>query len=196
MTSMTYQNDMCFLTSPSSNSTTSRKENHDTSSNTTTTLNLVSHFQDYLVNGTYTDISVSIVQANVKYTLRCHQAVLASASAFLSQLLQEHAKEGYETALVLTDMCHDELEQLISFLYTGLVTFNNRMASQKFQNLLHHLRIDLPSTSKNFVEEEENEWLGSQNHYGVVKESTILTSKVGFIFIDFISLDFSLHYLT
>ena len=148
---------------------------------TSTTINLVSHFQDYLVNGTYTDISVSIVQANVKYTIRCHQAVLASSSTFLSQLFQEHSKEGYETALVLTDMCHDELEQLISFLYTGLVTFNNPMASQNFKNLLHHLRIDLPS-SEDLVE-EENEWLAPQNHYGVVsRETPTLTSKVSLHF--------------
>ena len=46
-------------------------------------VSLVSYFQDYLVNGTFTDMSVSIVQASVKYTIRCHQAVLASASKFL-----------------------------------------------------------------------------------------------------------------
>ena len=58
---------------------------------------LVSQFQDYLVNGTFTDMSVCVVQDTVKYTIRCHRAVLASACPFLADLLRQDSDE--ETAL-------------------------------------------------------------------------------------------------
>ena len=58
---------------------------------------LVSQFQDYLVNGTFTDMSVCVVQDTVKYTIRCHRAVLASACPFLAELLQQDSDE--ETAI-------------------------------------------------------------------------------------------------
>ena len=45
-------------------------------------------------------------------------------------------------------MSHDELEQLISFLYTGFVTFNSQNETQKFKDLLHHFKIHVPSSSE------------------------------------------------
>lgn len=104
-------------------------------------INLVSQFQDYLVNGTFTDISVSIVQKNLKYSIRCHQSVLASSSKFLENLLKESCEEA---TLIISDISNDELEQLISFLYTGYVTLSSMAESQRFKALIHQLGIRVP----------------------------------------------------
>ena len=48
-------------------------------------------------------------------------------------------------------MNHDELEQLISFLYTGFVTFNSQNESQKFKDLLHHFKIHVPSSTEDEI---------------------------------------------
>lgn len=101
---------------------------------------LVSQFQDYLVRGTFTDISVSILQKNLKYSIRCHQSVLACSSKFFEDLLKDVSYDE-DASIIFTDMSNDELELLISFVYTGSVTFASSTESQRFNSLIHQLGI-------------------------------------------------------
>ena len=41
-------------------------------------------------------------------------------------------------------MSNDELELLISFLYTGFVTFSSEIETQRFKSLLDQLGIEVP----------------------------------------------------
>ena len=50
-------------------------------------------------------------------------------------------------------MSNDELELLISFLYTGFVTFSSETQTQRFKSLLDQLGIQIPETQQKQVEE-------------------------------------------
>ena len=83
---------------------------------------------------------------HLKHHFSCHRSVLASASPILESLMKE-AVEDEDIVLVFTDMSNDELELLISFLYTGFVTFGSWSQSQRFKNLINQLGIEVPTTS-------------------------------------------------
>ena len=50
-------------------------------------------------------------------------------------------------------MSNDELELLISFLYTGFVTFSSETQTQRFKSLLDQLGIQIPETQQKQAEE-------------------------------------------
>ena len=89
------------------------------------------------------DISVSVLQKNIKYTIKCHKSILAAASPFISSIILESSELG-EDSILFTDMSNDELELLISFLYTGFVTFSSEIETQRFKSLLDQLGIEVP----------------------------------------------------
>ena len=64
---------------------------------------------------------------------------MASASPYLASILATDSE-----SLVFSDMSNDELELLISFLYTGFVTFSSQNECQSFKSLLYQLGIELP----------------------------------------------------
>ena len=70
---------------------------------------------------------------------RCHRAVLASTSRVFSSLLKEMT--DHDPSLVLCDITNDELETLISFLYTGLANFNSASEYNRFTEILNHYGV-------------------------------------------------------
>ena len=78
---------------------------------------------------------------------RCHRSVVAASSKFLEKLLKDVEPEDDVTSIIFTDITNDELEQLISFLYSGSVTFASCTESQRFKSLIHQLGIHVPSLS-------------------------------------------------
>ena len=96
-------------------------------------------------------MSVSVLQKNIKYTIKCHKSILAAASPFISSIILESSEQELgEDSILFTDMSNDELELLISFLYTGFVTFSSEAETQRFKTLLDQLGIEVP---ENQVEE-------------------------------------------
>ncbi len=90
----------------------------------------------------------------VPYNFRCHRCVLASASKVFADLLSEDKDGGCsfvesgDHSLVLCDITNDELELLISFLYTGFAAFNTASESNRFHEILRHLGVPVTSQSQ------------------------------------------------
>ena len=66
-------------------------------------------------------------------------------------------------------MSNDELELLISFLYTGFVTFSSEAETQRFKTLLDQLGIEVPENQV-----EEPNFNTEDNLITTVDQSSIL----------------------
>lgn len=105
---------------------------------------------------------------------RCHKGVLAASSKYLESLLQSTNLFEEEACLIFTDMSNDELEQLISFLYTGNVTFASSQESQRFKSLIHQLGIQTPSLLSNYEEDDLSNLMVDDFGQSTVDQSQIL----------------------
>lgn len=81
---------------------------------------------------------------------------MAASSKYLESLLQTMNFPEEDASIIFTDMSNDELEQLISFLYTGNVSFASCMESQRFKSLIHQLGIQVPLLSNSEEDDLSN----------------------------------------
>ena len=66
---------------------------------------------------------------------------MACSSKFFEGMLKDVPEDEGDTSIIFTDMSNDELELLISFVYTGSVTFASSSESQRFNTLINQLGI-------------------------------------------------------
>ena len=82
--------------------------------------------------------------------------------------------EEEDACLVLTEISSDELELLISFLYTGFITFASFIESQRFRTLIHHFGIEIPHSDDNVVEDDLHGLIVDDFGQSTVDQSEIL----------------------
>ncbi|TRY64120.1 hypothetical protein TCAL_00441 [Tigriopus californicus] len=109
---------------------------------------ILSLVQDWLVGGKHTDVSVAVIEDGTIYSIRCHRVVLANASPFLACLLGGSTWPSRylqdDISLLLSDVSNQNLELLISYLYTGMATFDSRQARSSFLEVLTSLGVKTP----------------------------------------------------
>ena len=95
---------------------------------------------------------------------------------------------------MFSDMSNDELELLISFLYTGFVSFSSQNECQSFKSLLHQLGIELPKTQDeqetftNFCQNEDLSQFASNDQNAIFCElQTVEQNEVSRILAEIIS---------
>ena len=54
----------------------------------------------------------------------CHRAVLASSSPYFRAMFSSSLKESHNKKIIFNDMSQSTLNQIITFIYTGIVEIN------------------------------------------------------------------------
>ena len=114
--------------------------------------NLLQTFQTLLQTEAFTDVTLACDGSSVK----CHKMILAASSTYFQNLFAQNSHQ--HPIIILKDIRMDELQQLLTFIYTGEV----RVEQNNLKNLLklaENLQV------KGLVDEAKyNAWINSHRH--------------------------------